>query len=167
MSGGYEIVLWILLIVASATDLLWGKIYNHLTFSSIAIGVVTRLVLQGMPSSTTSLTAIAAAFLFFFPLYYLKTLAAGDVKLLMAVGAWSDTELVIHLGLTAIFMGAIVGLIILLNKKGLQKTLSSIFTALKFESKKESQMTRMPFAPAFLCSFLILKIAEFKGWSLF
>ncbi len=167
MSGGYEIVLWFILVVASITDLLWGKIYNHLTLTFMGAGVLVRLFLEGPPSLTPSISAVATAFILFFPLYYLKTLAAGDVKLMMAFGAWANPELVIHLGLTAIILSAPVGLFILLRKKGVQKSASSIATALKFKSEDSKKMTRMPFGPAFLCSFLFLKIAEFKGWSFF
>jgi Flp pilus assembly protein protease CpaA len=151
MSGGYEIVLWVLLIVASATDLLWGKIYNHLTLSSIALGIIARLYLGGIPSLTESLIGTTVAFILFFPLYYFKVFAAGDVKLLMAIGTWSNYQLVLRLSLVAILLGALVGIWVLLKKQRTEK----------------KQLTRMPFGPAFLCSFLFLKIAEFKGWSLF
>lgn len=151
MSGGYEIVLWGLLIVASVTDLLWGKIYNHFTLTAIAAGVFARLYLGGIPSVTESLIGTAVAFILFFPLYYFKVFAAGDVKLLMAIGTWSNYQLVIRLSLIAIQFGALVGLLVVLKNQRTEK----------------KQLTRMPFGPAFLCSFLFLKIAEFKGWSLF
>jgi prepilin peptidase CpaA len=151
MSGGYEVVLWVLLIVASATDLLWGKIYNHLTLSSIAAGMIARFYFGGVSSLTESLIGTAVAFTLFFPLYYLKVFAAGDVKLLMAVGTWSNYQFVLRLSLIAILFGAVIGFLVVLKKRQAEK----------------KQLTRMPFGPAFLCSFLFLKIAELKGWSLF
>jgi len=153
MSGGYEIVLWFILIAASVTDLLWGKIYNPLTLTFIVGGVLVRFFLDGLPSATPAIYSVGTAFLLFFPLYYLKVLAAGDVKLLMAIGAWANSELVIRLGLVAIVLGAVVGAIVLIRKKML--------------SQKPKTLTRMPFVPAFLCSLLFLKIAEFKGWVVF
>jgi len=165
MSGGYEIVLWSILIVASVTDLLWGKIYNHLTLTSVVAGVTIRFFGDGLPSVYDSLLGIATAFILFFPLYYLKVLAAGDVKLLMAIGAWSHPALVLRIGLTAIVLGAIVGGYLLVRKNGGKAALTSMSKAINFKPEHESKMTRMPFGPAFLCSLLILKIAELKGWS--
>jgi prepilin peptidase CpaA len=167
MSEGYEIVVWIILIVASITDLLWGKIYNYLTLTSLGSGVLVRFALEGSPSFAITLPAIVTALCLFFPLYYLKTLAAGDVKLLMAVAPWANFQWVIHLAITTILLGALVGLFVLLKKKGLKKSAQSMGEAVKAPTHSFNQMTRMPFAPAFLCSLLFLKIAEFKGWSLF
>ncbi|MFM8314136.1 MAG: prepilin peptidase [Deltaproteobacteria bacterium] len=167
MSGGYEIVLWIILIAASVTDLLWGKIYNSLTLTSMGAGVLIRLALGGVSSTSVSILAISTAFILFFPLYYFKVLAAGDVKLLMAIGAWSNTDFVVRIGFTSILVGAVVGFWVLLKKKGIRKSASSVADAVNFNPKDIQKRTRMPFGPAFLCSFLFFKIAELKGWALF
>jgi len=153
MSGGYEIVVWFILIAASVTDLLWGKIYNHLTLTFIVGGVIVRLFLEGFPSASNAIYSIGTAFILFFPLYYLKVLAAGDVKLLMAIGAWANSEWVIRISLTSIVIGAVVGAFIMIRKR--------------MGSQEPQTLTRMPFGPAFLCSLLFLKIAEFKGWVIF
>ena len=150
MHGGFEIVLWVLLAVASITDLIWGKIHNLLTFSFLAAGVVVRLFEGGLSAGGMALYAAAAAFFIFFPLYYFKALAAGDVKLMMAVGAWTDLKFVLHLGLVSIVVGAAVGVIVKLRQRDFKWG-----------------ATTMPFAPAFLCAFFILKISEIKGWHLF
>lgn len=167
MSGGYEIVLWIILIAASVTDLLWGKIYNSLTLTSVGAGVLIRLALGGVSSISISLLAIGTAFILFFPLYYFKVLAAGDVKLLMAIGAWSNSDFVMRIGFTAVLVGALVGLFVLLKKKGVRNSASSVADAVSFDPKDIKKRTRMPFGPAFLCSYLFFKIAELKGWVLF
>lgn len=166
MSGGYEIVVWVVLIAASVTDLLWGKIYNPLTLTAMAGGVLVRLGVDGVSSLWISLPALLTAFLIYFPLYYLKTLAAGDVKLLMAISTWMNSTWVIRLAILTLLVGAVVGLFVLLKEKGIQKSTESVIRALKSPTDSKTSMTRMPFGPAFLCSFLILKIAESKGWLL-
>lgn len=167
MSEGYEIVVWVVLIAASVTDLLWGKIYNHLTLTAMGTGVLVRLFLEGYSSLFITLPAIFIAFSLFFPLYYLKTLAAGDVKLLMGIAPWLDMHWVIRLSAMTIIIGAGVGLFVLIKKKGLHQSAMSIVEILKSPKKSTSSTTRMPFGPAFLCSLLFLKIAESKGWLLF
>lgn len=148
MSLGFELVLWILLLVATATDLLWGKVFNSVTLPFIVLGVVCRGVFVGLPAAYTALTAIAVAFIIFFPLYALKVFAAGDVKLLMAIGAWTDTAFIVRLGALAVLVGAFAGVLVLIQQKGFKK----------------AERTRMPFAPAFLCACFLLKIFEMKGW---
>jgi prepilin peptidase CpaA len=167
MFEGYEVVVWFVLIVASVTDLRWGKIYNHLTLTSMGAGVLVRLGLEGTASLQITLVSLATAFAIFFPLYYLKTLAAGDVKLLMAIAPWGNVHWVIRLSLTSIVLGALVGLCILIRKKGVLKSAASMAQAFQSPKTTNNKMTRMPFAPAFLCSFLFLKISEAKGWLFF
>lgn len=148
MSGGFEIALWILLIVATATDLLWGKIYNSVTFPFLVAGIVSRGIFEGIPSASAATLSVAVAFVLFFPFYALKVFAAGDVKLLMAIGAWTDTAFVLRLAALSILVGACVGVFVLIKQKGFKKG-----------------GTRMPFAPAFLCGCFLLKIFQMKGWN--
>lgn len=164
MDEGFEIVLWALLIVASVTDLLWGKIFNAITLPCLIGGVVCRLWLGGLSSMSIGAFGVLVAFLAFFPLYILKTWAAADVKLLMAVGAWSNSKLVLQLGFISIFVGALVGGFLLLKQKGLKQSADSIKAHLL---NRATRSMRIPFAPAFLCAFFLIKIGELKGWNLF
>src|SRR4051794_24782253 len=109
MTGPIEIALWILLVAALVTDLLWGKIYNFLTLPFLALGIAIRFGFQGTQAGVVSLLAVATAFALFFPFWLMKTLAAGDVKLLMALGAWTKATAVIQVGLISIVIGAAVG----------------------------------------------------------
>lgn len=164
MSTGFELVLWALLIAATITDLVWGKIFNILTLPFLVGGVVTRFLAVGPSSAGTGLLAVLVAFIAFFPLYALKTWAAADVKLLMAIGAWTDFKFVLQLGFVSIFVGALVGLFILLKKKGLRQGTESVVKHMQSTPGKKS--LKIPFAPAFLCAFCLLQIAEMKGWNL-
>jgi prepilin peptidase CpaA len=170
MFGGIEIGLWILLIVASITDLLWGKVFNITNLCFMAAGLTCRLLHGGLPEVGIAALAILVAFTLFYPLYLMKTMAAGDVKLLMAVGAWADTKLVIEMGLVAILIGALVGLGVLIRQAGLRGGLVSVRNHLKVPMRAEGDIKlkshRMPFAPAFLCALLFLKIAEVYQWPL-
>jgi|GEM_PF-1210247 len=167
MSGRYDIVVWVLLFAASTTDLLFGKIFNLMSLPLLGGGILFRFLSEGGASGLQALGAVVVAFVFFFPLYFLKTLAAADVKLLMAVGAWSDTRVVIQIGLIAILIGAIVGGFLLVKQEGWKRSLQSIGQHLRAPNEKLLKSHRMPFAPAFLCAFLVLNVAEKYQWSLF
>jgi len=164
MSGAYDIALWILLIVSAVTDLVWGKIFNLLTFPFMVVGIGLRYWGHGSPAMIQSLVALGVAFVLFYPLYLFKAFAAGDVKLLMAVGAWSDVNHLINIAAIGILIGAVVGIVVLVKQKGLIGGLKSV--GQHFRLKTEGS-ARMPFAPAFLCAFMFMEVAEIYQWSLF
>jgi prepilin peptidase CpaA len=153
MSGALEIGLWCLLLVASVTDLLWGKIFNALTFPFLVVGLGLRYFSFGREDLSIGLLAVGTAALVFFPLYYAHIMAAGDVKLLMAAGAWLNPSQTLKLAALTIVIGALAGILIRLFRNGLKDL---------FRSK----LTRIPFAPSFLCAISDLKIAETRGWTL-
>lgn len=164
MVGEYEVLLWILLILSSLTDLARGKIYNWITFPAMGSGLLIRFTTHGTSSLSTASLALLVAFLIYFPLFWMGVFSAGDVKLLMAIGAWSGVSLVLHLGLYSIVIGAIVGLVIMLKHRGLSKSLKSIRERLS-PSPVTTTDFRMPFAPALLCSFILIKLFERYQWS--
>lgn len=157
MPGGFEVTIWTLLLIASVTDLLWGKIFNATTFPFLLAGLVCRFFWLGAPSLREGALAVFFAFALFFPLWLLKVLAAGDVKLLMAAAAWTDARTVIEVGLISILMGALVGLVVLVRRK---KKFNEL---LKVGAEGGH---RMPFAPAFLCAYALVQVARMKGWNL-
>lgn len=163
MVGGYEIALWALLVIATITDLRWGKIFNATTLPFFFLGIGLRFFHSGVDAGVQSLQAIAVAFALFFPLYYWKTLAAGDVKLLMAIGSWTDPKIVIQLAAVSVVFGALVGILVLVRSLGVKGSAQSVREHTKLVAPARS--TRIPFAPAFLCAFMILKIAETYQWS--
>lgn len=161
MVGGTEIALWILLLASCATDLICGKIFNAITVPFALVGLSLRLYRTGSDGLLTAALAIAVAFVLFYPLYLLKVFGAADVKLLMAVGAWSDARAVIFLGISAILIGATVGVVVLWKKSGARGGFQSVLQHLRLRPERS---VRMPFAPAFLCGFLFLRIAEMNQW---
>jgi prepilin peptidase CpaA len=162
MVGGFEIALWLLLVIATITDLRWGKIFNATTFPFLVLGLGARAYTGGSPAFLESLGAVGVAFILLFPLYMLKALSAADVKLLMAVGAWTNYKVVLQLAMASILFGALVGLVILIRQAGLKGGAKSLREHLR--ARVVTSGHRMPFAPAFLCGFMFLKIAETYRW---
>jgi prepilin peptidase CpaA len=140
MLGGYNIGLWLLLITTTVTDLLWGKIYNVTIALFLILGLGTQLIQGGTAQLLPALNAVFIAFVLFFPLYLAKVFSGGDVKLIMAIGSWTSPTEMLNLAAIAILVGAIVGLALILFKKFKMRTL-----------------TKMPFAPALLCAYLLFE----------
>src|SRR5690349_13595930 len=79
-----DVVLFVGLCIAAATDLHSGRIPNLLTFPMMALGIAMSAV-QGEPA--VGLLGCAAAFAVHFPLFALGIGKAGDAKLMMGLGA--------------------------------------------------------------------------------
>jgi hypothetical protein len=73
---------------AAATDLLWGRIYNWLTAPALVFGLAVSAGLGGWSGLGDSLLGALAGLLLYGWMFWLRVLGGGDVKLLMALGAW-------------------------------------------------------------------------------
>ncbi len=89
-----HILLAILLVVCAYTDLARGKIYNLTTFPAIVLGLLIGYVAGGVHaggldgiSLVSSLTAMGIVVVLFGWPYLRGGIAAGDVKLMLAVAA--------------------------------------------------------------------------------
>ena len=74
-------------LVACATDLRARRIPNLLTFSAAVAGLGWH-ALGGWAALGWSLGGLVIGLAIFFPLFLLRGMGAGDVKLLAALGAW-------------------------------------------------------------------------------
>lgn len=108
------IVLW-LVAQAAVTDLALRKIPNVLTVS----GMLIACVLQAMNGTVAQwlsiwLAGLLAGFFLFLPLYLLRAMAAGDVKLMAMVGAFLGPLAAVHVALLAYLAGGVMALLMLL-----------------------------------------------------
>ena len=106
-----------LLLLASAFDLARRRIPNRL----LAIGLLTALMLHlasANPAAllTTYLAGFALGLLMFLPLYLLGGMAAGDVKLMAAVGAFLGPAMVFQASLATYCVGGVMALLIVLAR---------------------------------------------------
>lgn len=161
--SNWDGLVWLLLFLATVTDLRSGKIPNLLTFSFLGVGIFLKFFFEGGFSSLgEGLLSVLLAFALFFPLYFAGIMAAGDVKLLMAAGIWLNTSQVLKLAGATVVIGAIVGFLVMLQQRGIKSSIQNLSHHLQAHKKKNS--TRMPLAPAFFCAFCFLKISEIQGW---
>ncbi len=129
---GFALVL--LLMTASACDLKTRRIPNGLTAAGMLAGLAGHACGGGLPGLLPSLEGIAAA-LPLLLLYAARAFGAGDVKLLLAVGALMGPGFLLWTLLGAVFTAGLLALVSVLRRGRL--TLPPL-----------SKATRMPFAPA-------------------
>lgn len=99
------------LAVALAIDLKSRRIPNWLTLGSTLAAVATAGLSEGWRAAGASLIAALVGIAIYFPIFIPGWIGAGDVKLLMAIGAWGGSRMVLDVAVLSIFVGAALGLI--------------------------------------------------------
>lgn len=109
--------------VALVTDLRSRKIYNWLTFPAMGLGLALHLALGGVPGALSSLAGFAVAVLPFIIGFLIPggQMAAGDVKLMAAVGLWLGWPYALTALVYVTILGAVIALVTTALKGSLPK----------------------------------------------
>ena len=104
------------------TDLFKDKIYNAWVIPGLLTGISSSL-LQGTDRLIESLTAVGAAFLILLPVYFLRGIAAGDVKLFMSAASFLSMQDTLSCILISFLVAGVISFAILILKRNKQKTI--------------------------------------------
>lgn len=108
------VVLAVLTGIAACTDMEARRIPNWLNLSGLIVGFALNLFLYGSAGLKNSALGLGVALLIYLPLFIIKGMGAGDVKLMAAVGALVGPANWLRIfALTAIFGGLIAAVVIL------------------------------------------------------
>lgn len=99
-------------VVASITDLVSHRIPNKLTAPVALLGLLLQAWINGMAGLADGFLGMLVGFFAFLPFYLARWMAAGDIKLLMAVGACLGWRLGVLAGLSTLLIGAIVAFLL-------------------------------------------------------
>jgi prepilin peptidase CpaA len=101
-----------LVVLAAAFDLQTRRIPNLLTFGAAAAGFVLHGWMNGLQGLAGSVAGWAIGVMLFLPLFLLRGMGAGDVKLLGAVGAGLGPVGVLYAGLYSVLAGGLLALVV-------------------------------------------------------
>ena len=118
------------LFIAIFTDLHKRKIPNLLIVFGLVSSFVCQLLLPHGLGFLQWCIGVLAGFICFLPLYVLRGMAAGDVKLMMVVGGFLGFPLVLTAALYSYAAGGVMAILIVLAKGQFKKTLCFIKTIL-------------------------------------
>lgn len=115
MLNALEVILICLVAQAALTDLAMRKIPNVLILSGLLLALILHL-LSGPPWAPLSqwLAGAVAGFFLFLPLYLLRGMAAGDVKLMAMVGAFTGPLGSLQVAALSYLIGGMMALLLLL-----------------------------------------------------
>lgn len=116
----------VLLMLATVIDIREHRIPNWLVATGMVIGLTFHSISPYGAGAVFSLSGLAIGMAALFPFYVLKTMGAGDVKLMGAVGAFLGTSGVVGAVLATMIAGGIMALGITTFKRRLPQLLANL-----------------------------------------
>lgn len=98
-------------------DLKSFKIKNHLILSGIFLGLIFHLFEKNLNNFFDAILGSILPLIFLFPLFKLKALGAGDIKLFLVIGLFFGRLFVLQSILYSFLIGGILSIIHLVRKK--------------------------------------------------
>lgn len=120
--AGVGVILVLLLAVAVVSDARWRRIPNVLVLVALLAGLLFHALgpkvgagglFSNQPGALGGLLALCGVlvgFLLFLPMYLLRVLGAGDVKLFAAVGAFAGPAATVNLAICVLLAGGLLAL---------------------------------------------------------
>ncbi|HEV8039465.1 MAG TPA: prepilin peptidase [Bryobacteraceae bacterium] len=122
----FQIVLVLMVSIAAVYDIRFRRIPNWLVLMGLVLGLGLNTFLLRWPGARASLLGIVLAFLIYFPLYLLRGMGAGDVKLMAAIGAIVGPANWFGIFIVSALLGGIVAVFLLLARGRLLNSLWNI-----------------------------------------
>jgi prepilin peptidase CpaA len=121
-----EICLALIVLAAAVSDVRSRNIPNWLTLGGIATGLALHAFLTGWAGLKFSAAGFGLAALIFLPLFALRFLGGGDVKLMAAVGALAGLQNLIAIFIVDTILGGVAALVLIVVKGRFKKTLANM-----------------------------------------
>jgi len=125
--GLKPVIVIILLFLALSSDLKTCKIKNIVTYSFMLTGMIINYAEEGTGGLVFSLQGIALPAAGLLILYAMKTIGAGDIKLLSAVGSVMGPRFTLYSGACSFIFGGFIALGIVFKRKNGAKRFKYLF----------------------------------------
>ncbi|WER46714.1 prepilin peptidase [Cupriavidus sp. WKF15] len=111
-----------IVLMAAASDIQRRRIPNWLTFGAWLLACAANIYVHGLGTGILAWTmGWLTGFVLLLPFYMLRGMAAGDVKLMTAVGAWLGSGMALRIALLTFVLGGLWGISVAVrNGKGAQ-----------------------------------------------
>ena len=108
-----DLLLLCFVTAAAVSDLVRRKIPNRLVLAGIAVALMLHLWLSPQRLPLDWLGGMATGFFLFLPLYALRGMAAGDVKLIAMVGAFAGPWPVLQICFATFVLGGLMAVLMI------------------------------------------------------
>src|SRR5262249_11107049 len=121
-----QVLLALIVIPAALFDSRQRRVPNWLALTGVLLGIGLNSFLYETPGLWFSLKGLGLAFAVYFPLYLIRGMGAGDVKLMAAVGAISGWADWVGIFMLTSVLGGLAAVVLVLAKGRVQRTLANI-----------------------------------------
>ncbi|MEX3959326.1 prepilin peptidase [Trinickia sp. EG282A] len=98
----------LLTIITASTDITSRRIPNRVLGLSLIVSLIVQAWLHGLVLGAGAwLSGAMAGFALLIPLYLVRGTSAGDVKLLLTIGAWVGPVMILYIALATFVIGGI------------------------------------------------------------
>ncbi len=126
LSVEIKVLLLMVSVAAGVIDLRSRRIPNWLTVPALLLGLGANVVLGGLAGLKTSLLGFGLALLIYLPLFLLRAMGGGDVKLMAALGAAAGPQHWLVLFVLTALLGGVVALVVVILRGALGRVLRNI-----------------------------------------
>lgn len=113
-------IILLVFLIALYFDLRYQRIPNLLCTVTLLTGFIVQCYFAGWAGLLSALIGATLALIILFPAFYFRLLGGGDVKLMVAIGAFLDVNWLLWTLVYALMAGAITSLFLALYKLGWQ-----------------------------------------------
>jgi prepilin peptidase CpaA len=171
-----QVFLLMLVVSAAAWDIRFRRIPNWLSLAGVLLGIGLNSFLYHAQGLELSLLGMGLALLIYLPLYLLRAMGAGDVKLMAAVGALVGWQNWLFLFVLTSVFGAFAALVVVARRGLVRRTFHNILLVFMSLSARQApyrqnpeldvqsnQGTRLPHAVAIACGSLGFLVLAARG----
>lgn len=164
-----DLLLLLMVVSAACTDLATRRIPNRLLLAGMLGAFGLHLCAAGPASAVAGgIGGALTGLLLFLPLYCVRGMAAGDVKLLAAVGAFSAPAEVVQVAVWAVCAGGVMALAVVLAKRRLRDAAANLAGLLRpllmrlvgmpaaIEPLRAPSVGAIPYGLAIACGALVV-----------
>ncbi|WGY72963.1 prepilin peptidase [Burkholderia cepacia] len=126
----------LLVVAAASTDIASRRIPNRLVAVGLAGALVVQCMLHGVLAGALGWLGGAATGLgLLLPFYLLRGMAAGDVKLMLAIGAWVGAHMAFYIVLATFVVGGIGAVAVVLLRGRMRQMWANVRALLARRSR--------------------------------
>jgi prepilin peptidase CpaA len=125
-----QALLTLIVVIAGVSDYRHRRVPNWLTFSGVVIGIGLNFFLYETAGLWMSLKGLGLALSIYFPLFALRGMGAGDVKLMAAVGAIAGPANWLGILILTAILGGLSAIVLVAYKHRLRQTFDNIWLIL-------------------------------------
>jgi prepilin peptidase CpaA len=117
----------VLAVVTASTDVVARRIPNLIVLCGLIAALLVQVWLLGWQTGGAQwIEGALAGFALLFPFYLLRGMAAGDVKLMMTIGAWVGPQMALHIALATFLIGGAWSIVVIVYRGKLGQLLATV-----------------------------------------